>query len=167
MEILVSIGSGNGLLPVSTKPLADPMLIYLGKDTKDHTSVIGTHFPPGTRELSHCSIVMPLVWHQAIIWTNADSVNWALRNKIQWILNETAIYKNFCNQIHLEMSAKWWPFYSGPNVLTHWGRDKMAAISQTTHSNPFSWMKIFEFRFKFHWSLFLGFQLTIFQHWFK
>ena len=32
--------------------------------------------------------------------------------------------------------------------LTHWGRDKMAAISQTTLSKPFSWMKMFEFRLK-------------------
>ena len=55
----------------------------------------------------------------------------------------------------------------GVTGLTHWGRDKMAAISQTTFSNPFSWMKIFEFRLKFHWSLFLRFQLTIFQHWFR
>ena len=57
------------------------------------------------------------------------------------------------------MSAVW--------ILTHWGRDKMAAISQTTLSNPFSWMKIFEFRITFHWSLLLWFQLTIFQHWFR
>ena len=54
-----------------------------------------------------------------------------------------------------------------PEGLTHWGRDKMAAISQTTLSNPFSWMKIFEFRLKFHWSLFLRFQLIIIQHWFR
>ena len=51
--------------------------------------------------------------------------------------------------------------------LTHWGRDKMAAISQTTRSNPFSWMKIFEFRLRFYWSLFLRVQLTIFQHCFR
>ena len=36
--------------------------------------------------------------------------------------------------------------------LTHWGRDKMDAISQTTPSSAFSWMKIFEFRIKFQWS---------------
>ena len=42
----------------------------------------------------------------------------------------------------------------GP-VLTHWGRDKMADISQTTLSSAFSWMKMLEFRLKFHWSLFL------------
>ena len=51
--------------------------------------------------------------------------------------------------------------------LTHWGREKMAAISQTTFSNAFSWMKMDEFRLKFHWSLFLRCQLTIFQHWFR
>ena len=47
--------------------------------------------------------------------------------------------------------------------LTHWGRDKMAAISQTTLSIAFSWMKMLEFWLNFHWSLFLGVQLTIFQ----
>ena len=38
--------------------------------------------------------------------------------------------------------------------LTHWGREKMAAISQTTLSSAFSWMKLSEFRSKFHWSFF-------------
>ena len=40
-------------------------------------------------------------------------------------------------------------------ILTHWGRDKMAAISQPTFSNLFSWMKMLELRLKFHWSLLL------------
>ena len=39
-------------------------------------------------------------------------------------------------------------------ILTHWGRDKMDAISQTTFSNPFSSMKMHELRLRFHWSLF-------------
>ena len=34
---------------------------------------------------------------------------------------------------------------SEANGLTHWGRDKMAAISQTAFSNSFSSMKIYEF----------------------
>ena len=46
--------------------------------------------------------------------------------------------------------------------LTHWGRDKMAAIFQTTFSNGFFLMKMYEFRLTFHCSLFLGVQLTIF-----
>ena len=53
------------------------------------------------------------------------------------------------------------------SVLTHWGRYKMAAISQTTLSIAFLWMKMLEFRLNFHWSLFLRIQLTIFQHWFR
>ena len=40
-------------------------------------------------------------------------------------------------------------------ALTHWGRDTIAAISQTTFSNAFSWMEMYEFRLKFHSSLFL------------
>ena len=51
--------------------------------------------------------------------------------------------------------------------LTHCGRDKMDNISQTTFSNVFSSMKMFEFRLTFHWSLFLRVQLTTFQHWFR
>ena len=53
------------------------------------------------------------------------------------------------------------------NQLTHWCRDKMDAIYQTTFSIAFSWMKIYKFRLRFHWNLFLGVQLTIFQHWFR
>ena len=49
-------------------------------------------------------------------------------------------------------------------LLTHWGQDKMAAIFQTTFSNAFSSMKMFEFCWRFHWSLFLRVQLTISQH---
>ena len=33
--------------------------------------------------------------------------------------------------------------------------------------NTFSWMKMHEFRLRFHWSLFLRFWFTIFQHWFR
>ena len=43
----------------------------------------------------------------------------------------------------------------------------MDAISLTTFSSAFSWIKMFEFRLTFHWSLFLRVQLTIFRHWFR
>ena len=46
-------------------------------------------------------------------------------------------------------------------ALTHWDRDKMDNIFQTTFSNPFSWMKIFEILIQFDWRLFLMVQLTI------
>ena len=50
---------------------------------------------------------------------------------------------------------------------THWGRDKMAAILQTTHSNAFSWIKMLELGLIFHWSLFLMVESTILHHWFR
>ena len=59
------------------------------------------------------------------------------------------------------------PHLPRDNELTHWGRDNMAAIFQTAFSNAFSWMKMYKFWWRFHWSLFPGFQLTIFQHWFR
>ena len=51
--------------------------------------------------------------------------------------------------------------------LAYWDRNKKAAIFQTTFSNAFSWMKIYEFRLRFHWSLFLRARLIISQHWFR
>ena len=60
--------------------------------------------------------------------------------------------------------AEYWLMHASP-VLTHWGRDKMAAVSQMTHSNAFSLMKILEFRLRFHWSLFLRVQLVQIMAW--
>ena len=51
--------------------------------------------------------------------------------------------------------------------LTHWGQDKMTIIFQITFSNAFSWTKMYEFWLKFHWSLFLSFQLTTSLPWFR
>ena len=71
-------------------------------------------------------------------------------------------------EIHKNTHFSVWEFLGSRFIdgLTHWGRDKMAAVSQTL-SNAFSWMKISEFRLRFHWSLFLRVQLTIIQHWFR
>ena len=41
------------------------------------------------------------------------------------------------------------------NRLIHPGRDKMATTLRITFSNPFSSMKVFEFRLKFHRNLFI------------
>ena len=50
---------------------------------------------------------------------------------------------------------------------TFWGRDKMAAVSQTTFSSALYWMKMYEFLLRFQWNLFFIVELTIFQHWFR
>ena len=51
--------------------------------------------------------------------------------------------------------------------ITHWGRDKMATISQTTFTNAFSCIKSIVLRFKFHRNVFPVVQLAISQHWFR
>ena len=71
------------------------------------------------------------------------------------------------SQSHLTVACQLTAQIQETRRLTHWGWDEMNNISQTTFSNVFSSMKIFEFRLKFHWSLFPRVQLTIFQHWFR
>ena len=92
---------------------------------------------------------------------------WITWNYLHWY------YANFCG-IALEMIRSTCRRYENCMGMTkqslqvwNWGRDKVDAISQTTFSSAFSWMKMFELRLKFHWSLFLRVQLTIFQHWFR
>ena len=46
------------------------------------------------------------------------------------------------------------------DTLTHWDWDETDTISQTTFSNAFSWMKMYEFRLTFHWMLLLMFDLV-------
>ena len=130
---------------------------------------------------------------QAIIWTNAGLLLIGpLGANFSEILIEILTFS--FKKMRLKVSsAKRRPFCPGLNVLiclmvvtvatvatksmpghhaiglplTHWGPDKMDAISQTTFSNAFSWMKMHEFRLIFHWSLFPRLELTIFQHWFR
>ena len=87
----------------------------------------------------------------------------------QWIPHTKGQYRGKC--FHL-MTSSWrtcvssfmmrirWSTLWSFDHLTHWGRDKMAAISQTIFSSEFSWMKIYEFRLRFHWSLFPRFKIN-------
>ena len=78
------------------------------------------------------------------------------------------IYEFLFEKMNLKMlSAKQQPFYSVFNVLTHLPWTKWPPFWQTTFSNAFSWMKMVEFRFKFHWNLIPGVQLTISKYWFS
>ena len=47
------------------------------------------------------------------------------------------------------------------------GYPQNASVLVVLVSNAFSWMEIYELGLKFHWSLFLRVQLTMFQHWFR
>ena len=51
--------------------------------------------------------------------------------------------------------------------LTNLPLDKMASTFTDDILKCFSWMKILEFLFNFHWSLLLRVKLTISQYWFR
>ena len=53
------------------------------------------------------------------------------------------------------------------DTSTHWGRDKIDEFFETAFWNAFSWMRMFEFRLTFHWSVFLRAELTRVQHWLR
>ena len=91
-------------------------------------------------------------------------------NTIGYHINPTIFYQNINtseSMVILGLSKEMLPIVNKAITLTHGGWDKMAAISQTTVSKAFSWMKTFKFEIKFLWSLFLRVQLTIIQHWLR
>ena len=105
------------------------------------------------------------VWIRGDTWWRSAQV----LNKCSWkvsLLRVSATRKGVCVYMCLQLFIRHTQYYHA-SVLTHWGRDKMATIFQTTLLNAFSWMKMYQFRFRFHWDLFLRVQLTIFQHWFR
>ena len=60
------------------------------------------------------------------------------------------------NKMHSRMlSVKCLPFCVNLNVFNTLRPRQNGRHSQTTFSSAFSWMKIFEFRLKFNWNLFL------------
>ena len=137
---------------------------------------------------SHCFILRyllpthldnnPSVWHvlSSIYWWKFPIIIVSMQYFGRLYLHLFTSLRCFCPLVfsfdkkcqycrHIRIKACY--MYSINNDLTHWGRDKIAAVSQTALSNAFSWTKISEFRLQFHWNLFLGVQLTVFQHWFR
>ena len=122
----VNIGSGNGLLPYGTKPLPEPMLIYilaLSLEISTNCYVVLTHscqvmhicFSKQTIIGSDNGLLPGLC--QAIIWTNAGIL---LNRTLGTNFNENLIkiHTFSLKEMHLKTSSrKWRPFYLGLNVL--------------------------------------------------
>ena len=116
-------------------------------------------------------------WHlrhsiiSKVIWVSTEFISllkyniaWS-SNELQWLdLTKVGYQKSSPSNRHQGNTPYCIMWFQH---LTHWGSEKMDVISQTTFSGAFSWMKIFELRLKFNWSLFLRVHLTIFQHWFR
>ena len=132
-------------------------------------SLIRSYLQPCTNSMwgDESEAVAPIIWLFQIVDAQKEEVFFpdlliTVRSyvsfKEMWFQIVT-IYFILCNAF----SGSFWKHVA----LTHWGRDKMAAISQTMFSNAFSWMKMHELWLRFHWGLFLRVQLTIFKHWFR
>ena len=135
---------------------------------------------PITREIGSLFWGLPSIFHLAMpqpfclcvnmknmilrIWTHQEQRNWQVVNLLAWLehnVMQNVYYILLLSHLSQHVGCRW------PGTLTHWGWDEMNNISRTTFWNVFSSMKMFEFSFKFRWSLFPRVQLTIFQHWFR
>ena len=65
-------------------------------------------------------------------------------------------------RLNKRLSRQSWGWWLETLSCTLWRQS-----NEETFSNVFSSMKMSAFQFRFHWSLFLRVQLTIFQHWFR
>ena len=120
--------------------------------------------------LSQTTCILPISTHAH--YTHNITLYILNQNIIYIYIHCTILSMIICRSINISNQqytlytmAHWRLIYL--NHISHWGRDKMTAVSQTTRSNAFSWMKMLEFWLRFHWSLFLRVQSTIIQHWFR
>ena len=86
--------------------------------------------------------------------------------KTRWVVHTffMCLFMNTVNKtlymLHVDFSF----LTSSPNYLTE---HIEAEAKWPPFSTAFSWLKMYEFRLRFHWKLFPGVQLTIFHHWFR
>ena len=107
---------------------------------------------------------------------NFDKIDSVILDKIDVITALTCIMKKLSricsrpvgNNTKIQHVSHLFMYFLLQPCLTHWGWDKRHFdISPMTFSNAFSWMKIYEFRSIFPWSLFPRDECTVFQHWFR
>ena len=155
------INKHSNISPTEHKP-AKPCLLYESPDNKQKPCSVVSIFI-GQWMLFHDNVIL-WRWYlyiciYGVVWCRL--AKYIIDRELRW----TSANAWGTQQIKSEITL---PVLSyGLGVLTHWSRDKMAAVWPTTFSNVFYWMKMKECRLKFHWSMLLRVQLTIFQHWFR
>ena len=125
-----------------------------------------TYITKDVGDFNRCENVLP--WYRTIGQKMKNTRVFIYKVDTQMVLSKF-IHHNLRLAPSSYQPINWFSGAAGhsTSVLTQWGQDNMAANSQTTLSNAFSIMKINEFRLAFHWSLFLSFESTMFQHWFR
>ena len=155
---VVIIGSGNDFIPICHQAItwSSADLISVSFQSKyiifiQENAFENVFMPDWTKPLPETNDLSPI----GFLALRDDQ----FQRKCSWY--------QYCKVSLKSTLLKFLPHLTEANEWTQWGRDKMAAIFQRTFSNAFSWMKIYKFKLRFHWSLFPRVQLTIFQHWFR
>ena len=91
-------------------------------------------------------------WCRAPVWQWRHAISFNNMNCLFTIPVRLNIDYNKHQRFFLSRRVMSWPcmVVMSRKSLTHWGRDKMAAILQTIFSNAFSWMKMYPFWLRFH-----------------
>ena len=107
-------------------------------------------------------------WHRTLSGQRVSKPAIALKNKLVNLKQRSSMVTSSIQSSLIKHKAETSQRYEWKQIPFNSLRPrKMAAVSPTTLLNAFSWMKMLEFWLKFHWSLFLRVQLTIFQNWFR
>ena len=150
---LTITGSDNGLAPIRRQAIIWSNAGILLIET------LGTDLP--------YTIHPTEVWQSHIPWFLSQHVFWVVVSDLAGLAHQGSVLQLVATDFLWKLIWRLKIYINPWCFLTHWGRDEMNNILQTTFSNVFSSMKMFEFRLKFHWSLFPRVQLTIFQNWFR
>ena len=129
-----------------------------GKPHSD--SIVFIYVSPLTAKLYFCAKTFFFIMNPH---KSPYSINWIYKNDI----TTNAMFKDTFSLIYPTSICLYYSYDLISSTFNTLRPRQMDAISQTTLSNAFSWMKMCELRLKFHWSLFARVQLTIFQHWFR
>ena len=131
-----------------------------------------------------CSLLLAMSVFMALVicysMVRSGTVTWH-----QWACGPKVTCTDFCSSFNPKHAIKvhaiciiyekiqhcscWFSDSAAPKSsrLTHWGRDKMANLFQTSFTNACFWIKMCALWLRFHWSLFQTVQLTTSQHWFR
>ena len=90
------------------------------------------------------SFMFPLLLAWTLLWTNSRFSD-GLKRHDAYVTSQ--LWKINCQAVRIPMLWEWFGIRLTRYMccLTHWDRDKMAAIFQMTFSNSFSWTKCMNF----------------------
>ena len=118
-----------------------------------------------------------MLYHLRTKMQNETHIDFVYRTKIVWSHSDAIAYTENAPIRQQTIGGVEPPTIPPAHVMKNnclkceefntWRPRRVAAIWKKIFSKAFSWMKICELRFKFHWNLFIRLELTIFWHWFR